>query len=62
MQEAALPHGKLRGEEVKPPLRAALRAGQFSMAGRMDTFCAGGSGKRVFPRLLFVTMRPCKPE
>ena len=41
---------------------AAPRAGQFSMAGRMVTFCAGGSGKRVFPRLLFVTMRPCKPE
>lgn len=43
-------------------LRAALRAGQFSMAGRMVTFCAGGSGKRVVPQLLFVTMRPCKPE
>ena len=38
------------------------RAGQFSMAGRMVTFCAGGNDKRVVPRLLFVTMRPCKPE
>lgn len=43
-------------------VRAAPRAGQFSMAGRMVTFCAGGSGKRAFLRLLFVTMRPCKIE
>lgn len=38
MQEAALPHGKLRGEEVKPPLRAALRAGQFLLEGEWSHF------------------------